>query len=89
MPSFIGGSAPAMANQVLEGYFLLNKNTLKGFTPGELGLIKAELEKLQRDVRSQTPDQEDALAQQARNRKISRLSSALQVIGAQIMGRRY
>ena len=88
MPSFIGGSAPAMANQVLEGYHLLNKNTLKGFTPGELGMIKAELEKLQRDVRSQTPDQEDAVAQQARNRKISRLSSALQVIGAQIMGRR-
>ncbi len=89
MGNFVGGSAPAMATQVVEGYFLINKNTLKGFTPGELGLIKTELEKLQREVRAQTPPQEDALAQQARNRKISRLSAALQVVSAQIMGRRY
>ena len=87
MPSFIGGSAPAMANQILEGYFLMNKNSLKGMGPGELGLLKGELEKLQREVRSETPPQEDALAQQARNRKISRLSSALQVLQAQMLGR--
>jgi hypothetical protein len=39
-----------------------------------------ELEKLQRDARAVVPPQDDALAQQARNRKIARLSSALQVI---------
>jgi hypothetical protein len=89
MPTFIGGSAPAMANQIVEGYFIINKNTLKGFGPADLGTLRTEIEKLQREIRSQTPPQEDALAQQARNRKISRLSSALQVIGAQIMGRRY
>ena len=84
---FIGGSAPAMAAQVLEGYFLLNKNTLRGYTPGELGSLRQELEKLQRDTRATTPAQDDALAQQARNRKIARLSSALQIIGAQMTGR--
>ncbi len=88
MPGFVGGSAPAMAHQILEGFFLINKNTLKGLSPGDLGLLRGELEKLQRDVRSETPPQEDALAQQARNRKISRLSAALQVIQAQILGRR-
>src|SRR6185503_13596583 len=52
MANFVGGSAPAMAAQILEGYILLNKNTLKGFTPGELGLLKQELDKTQRELRA-------------------------------------
>ena len=40
MANFMGGSAPAMANQILEGYFLLNQNSLKGYTPGDLNLLK-------------------------------------------------
>jgi hypothetical protein len=87
MGNFIGGSAPAMASQVCEGYFLLNKNTLRGFTPGELAALKQELEKMQREARATTPPQDDALAQQARNRKIARLSSAVQIISAQMMGK--
>jgi hypothetical protein len=77
-----------MANQVLEGYFLLNKNTLKGFAPGELNLLKAELDKLQRGVRAEVPAQDDALAQQARNRKIARLSGAIQIVNEQLTSRR-
>ncbi len=88
MPSFIGGSAPAMANQVVEGYFLLNKNTLRGYSPGDLGTLKAELEKLQRELRGLVVAQDDALAQQARNRKMGRLSSALQIVGLQMTSRR-
>ena len=70
----------SMANQIAEGYILLSTNTLRGFAPGELMSLRAELEKLQRDARAIVPPQDDALAQQARNRKIARLSSALQVI---------
>ncbi len=84
----MGGSAPAMASQVLEGYCLLTKNTLKGFTPADLNLLRQELDKLQRGVRAETPPQDDALAQQARNRKIARLSSALQVVNDQLTTRR-
>lgn len=80
MANFMGGSAPAMANQIAEGYILLSLNTLRGFMPGELALLRTELEKLQRDARAVVPPQDDALAQQARNRKIARLSSALQVV---------
>ena len=76
-----------MANQILEGYFLLNKNSLKGFTPGDLGTLKNELEKLQREVRAETPAQDDAPASQLRNRKIARLSSAVQVIQHQMTAR--
>ena len=80
MVGFMGGSAPAMAAQIAEGMYLLNANTLRGYAPGELGLLRQELEKLQRETRSQVPDQTDAQAYQARNRRISRISSALQII---------
>jgi hypothetical protein len=84
MGNFMGGSAPAMANQIVEGYILLSQATLKGFTNPELTLLRFELEKLQRDARAEVPPQDDANAQQARNRKISRLNSALQVVSHQL-----
>lgn len=77
-----------MASQICEGYFLLNKNTLRGFSPGDLGALKQELEKLQRDLRGQAPAQDDAVAQQTRQRKMGRLSSALQIVSTQMTGRR-
>ena len=41
MANFMGGSAPAMANQVAEGFILLSANSLKGFTPGDLNLLRS------------------------------------------------
>ena len=69
-----------MAAQVADGMYLLNANTLRSFSAGELGLLRQELEKLQRETRSIVPDQTDAQACQTRNRRISRIASALQVI---------
>jgi hypothetical protein len=80
MANWMGGSAPAMANQISEGYILLSANTLKGFLPADLNLLRAEVDKLLRTARAEVPPQDDALAQQARNRKISRLNGAMQVI---------
>ena len=80
MGNFMGGSAPAMASQIVEGYYLLSANSLRKFLPGELAALKQELEKLQRQVRAETPAQDDAQANQARNRKIARISSALQIV---------
>ena len=88
MANFMGGSAPAMASQVAEGFILVSANALKGFLPGDLMSLKAELDKLQRDARSEVPPQDDALAQQARNRRIARISSALQVIHAKLTTKR-
>ena len=42
--------------------------------------LKSELEKLQRDARGQVPAADDALANQARNRRITRLNSAVQTV---------
>jgi hypothetical protein len=78
--NFIGGSAGAMANQVAEGFILLSANTLRGFSPGDLNALRAELDKLQRETRAIVPPADDALANQARNRKIGRLSSAMQIV---------
>ena len=88
MANFMGGSAPAMALQVADGYILLSANTLRGYLPGELTLLKTELDKLLRDARALVPPQDDAPAQQARNRRIGRISSALQVVQNKMSERR-
>jgi hypothetical protein len=87
MANWMGGSCPAMANQVANGFILLNAAHLKGFLPTELQAFKLELDKLLRNVRAEVPPQDDALAQQARNHKIGRLSSALQIVQNQLYGR--
>jgi len=83
----MGGSCPAMAAQIAGGFMLLSSANLKGFLPAELQTLKFELERLQRNARAEVPPQDDALAQQARNQKISRLSSALQVVQHQMTSR--
>ena len=83
----MGGSAAAMANQVAEGFILLSANTLRGFTPGDLNLLRAELDKLQRETRAIVPPADDALANQARNRRIARLSSAMQIVTHKLTAR--
>lgn len=84
MANFIGGSAPAMASQICEGFLLLSTATLKGFLPGDLTNLRMEVDKLLREIRALVPAQDDAQAQAARNRKIARLSSAMQVIQAKM-----
>lgn len=80
MANWMGGSCPAMANQIAGGFMLLSPTNLKGFLPAELQALKFELERIQRNTRAEVPPADDALAQQARNQRISRLSSALQVV---------
>jgi hypothetical protein len=87
MPNWMGGSCPAMANQIAEGYVLLSANNLRGFLPGDLNALRFELDKILRTARAEVPPQDDAQAQQNRNRKIARLSSAMQVVQNQISTR--
>jgi hypothetical protein len=87
MANWVGGSGPAMANQIAGGFCLLSAANLKGYLPGELQLLRFELEKLLRNARAEVPPQDDALAQQSRNHKISRLTSAMQVVQYQMSSR--
>ena len=87
MPNWMGGSCPAMANQITEGYVLLSAANLRGFLPGDLMALRFELDKILRTARAEVPPQDDAQAQQARNRRIARLNSAMQVLQNQISTR--
>ena len=77
-----------MASQICEGYILLNKNTLRGWNGVDLQTLRHEIDRLLREVRASVPAQDDAQQQQLRNRKIGRLSSAMQVVQAQLTGQR-
>lgn len=80
MSNFIGGSAYSMATQVAEGYLLMNHTHLKKLSKGELAVLQQELNKVLTEARGNQPPLEDVQAQQHRNRKISRLTSALQMV---------
>ncbi len=88
MANFMGGSAPAMAAQIADGFILVSAATLKGYGPGALARLRVELEKLQRETRAEGPAQDDAMANQARNRRITRLNSAVQLIQHKMTARR-
>jgi len=82
MCPFMGGSAPAMANQIVEGYTLLTAVQLKRVTDPELELLQFEVDKIQRELRSQTVAQDDIQAIQARSRKLARITGAMQQLQA-------
>lgn len=88
MANWMGGSAPAMAGQVSGGFVIVSTANLKGFNPAELQTFRQELEKLLRATRAEVPPQDDALALQSRNHRLSRLTSALQVVQHQLTRRR-
>ena len=87
MANWMGGSCPAMANQIAGGFCSVTAGTLKGFLPAELTALKLELEKQLRNARAEVPPLDDALAQQSRNHKIGRLTAALQVVNNQMYSR--
>ena len=77
-----------MASQIAEGFILLNPNTLRSFSPGDLASLRAEIERLQRDTRALTPPADDAPANQTKNRRITRLNSALLVVSNKMASKR-
>lgn len=88
MSPYMGGSAPAMANQISEGYTLLTAVQLKRLTDPEMDLLLFELEKILRDARGEQVDLEDIPALQVRNRRLSRIQNAVQQINMTIQRRR-
>jgi butyrate kinase len=80
MGNFIGGSAYSMSHDIAEGLLLVNANNLKKFTPVELKQLTFELDKVQKEIRSEQPAVDDTQAIQKRGRKLSRITVALQII---------
>ncbi len=82
MSPYMGGSAPGMAEQILEGYVLLTSVQLKRLTDPEMDQLQFEVERKLRDLRGEVVPQSDVSAIQARSRKLMRLSGAIQQIQA-------
>lgn len=88
MTPYMGGSAPAMATQIAEGYTLLTAVQLKRLTDPEMDLLLFELEKILRDARGEQVALEDIPALQVRNRKLSRIQNAIMQINMAAQRRR-
>jgi hypothetical protein len=86
--AYLGGSAFAMAKDVGDGFILLNTSVLKRMTADELRQLRFEIQRIQMGIRSEQHPIDNSLAIQARNRKLSRLNSAVMMIDNQIQGNR-
>jgi poly-gamma-glutamate capsule biosynthesis protein CapA/YwtB (metallophosphatase superfamily) len=87
MGNFIGGSAYAMSRDIAEGLILVNANTFKKFTPGELKQLSFELDKVQKEARAEQPAGDDTQAIQKRGRKLSRITTAMNIINSTMIKR--
>jgi len=79
---FMGGSAYAMANSLMDGYILPSPVNLKRLSVEELRELCFEVEKLLRDLRGQVPDQSDQQALMKRNQKLMKLQSSQNAISS-------
>ncbi len=84
MGSFMGGSAPAMARQVCDGYTLLSPNSLKRLTLDQMKQLEFEMDKKLRNTRGEQPDLQDQPALLDRNRRISRIEGQIRVLRSTI-----
>jgi len=80
MGQFMGGSAPAMARQVCDGYILLSPVILKRLDIPQMGLLEFEMDKRLRETRSAPVDLEDQDGIKDRNRRLSRIEGGLRTL---------
>jgi hypothetical protein len=88
MGSYQGGSAPAMARQICDGFSLVSQVSLKRLDIEQMTTLEFELDKRLRETRSDVVDLDDQVALQSRNRRISRIEGALRVLRHTIQLRR-
>lgn len=88
MGTFQGGSAPAMAKQICDGYSLVNQVSLKRLSIDQMVKLEFELDKRLRDTRGEVVNLEDQPALQKRNRRISRIEGAMRVLRHTMQQRR-
>ena len=88
MGSFQGGSAPAMARQICDGFTLVSQVSLKRLSLEQMTSLEFELDKRLRETRAEVVDLNDQPALQSRNRRISRIEGALRVVRHTVQLRR-
>lgn len=88
MGTYQGGSAPAMAKQICDGYTLVSQLTLKRLSLDQMKNLEFELDKRLRETRGEAVDLEDQPSLQKRNRRISRIEGAIRVLRHTMQQRR-
>jgi hypothetical protein len=88
MGSFLGGSAPAMARQICDGYTLMSSNVAKRLDIGQMQQLEFEMDKRLRETRGEPMDLKNQDAITKRNRRLSRIEGALRVLRHSIQQRR-
>jgi ribosomal protein S13 len=88
MGNYIGGSAPAMARQVCDGYTLMSATNLKRLSLDQMTQLEFEIDKKLRETRSDQPDSQDLTAIQQRNRRLSRIEAQIRVLRHTMQQRR-
>lgn len=88
MGTYQGGSAPAMANQICDGYTIVSQVSLRRLDIDQMKTLEFELDKRLRETRAEPMDLNDQVALQARNRRISRIEGALRVLRHTMQQRR-
>lgn len=83
--NFPGGSAFAMAKDIAEGYILVTERTFTRFETAQLDQLAFEMERGQRDIRSELSALDDIGTIQQRNRKLQRLTQALSMLRGVLM----
>lgn len=88
MGTYQGGSAPAMANQICDGYSIVSQVSLRRLEIDQMTMLEFELDKRLRETRAEPMDLNDQAGLQARNRRISRIEGALRVLRHTMQQRR-
>ncbi|MBZ0111719.1 MAG: hypothetical protein K8J08_04590 [Thermoanaerobaculia bacterium] len=86
--TFQGGSAFGMAQQIGNGNVLVTERTFKSMSRPEVEKLRFELDKLQREVRSEQPGLTDTVAIQDRQRRLTRLRNCLIMLRFYLTGGR-
>ena len=88
MGNFMGGSAWAMARDICEGFILVTERTFSRMQRGEIEQLAFEMDRHLREVRGDQPALDDLEAIQKRNRRISRINTAMVMLRAYQQKRR-
>ena len=88
MGTYMGGSAPAMARQICDGYVLLSPVMCKRLDIKQMETLEFELDKRLREARSEPMDLEDQDGLKLRNRRLSRIENGLRTLRHAMQQRR-
>jgi hypothetical protein len=88
MGNFMGGSAFAMARDITEGFILVTERTFARMQRFEVEQLAFEMDRHLREIRGEQPALDDLPAIQLRNRRISRINTAMMMVRAYLQKRR-